>query len=49
VATPQTAGELAAVFLHMANIGYAAYSQEVNVLAPFCCCEFTFMRVANLS
>lgn len=47
VLTPETTGEQALVFLHMANLGYAPYSQEVNALAPYCCCEFTFMRVAT--
>ena len=32
------------VFLHLANLGYGAYVQEVNHWGPDCCCEFTFMR-----
>jgi hypothetical protein len=42
---PTTSGQLALVFSHLANLGYAAYSQEVNVLAPGCCSEFTFIRL----
>lgn len=47
--SPDTPAELAFVFLHMADLGYAPYSQEVNVIAPHCCCEFTFMRISNMS
>lgn len=42
---PVTTAELAVTFGHLANLGYAAYAQEVNAGAPHCCSEFTFMRV----
>jgi len=45
--SPETTAELALVFLHLANLGYAPYSQEGNVKVPHCCSEFTFMRVAR--
>lgn len=45
---PATAGQLALAFSHLANLGYAAYSQEVNPQAATCCSEFTFMRLPAL-
>jgi hypothetical protein len=41
-----TPSGIASVFMHLAHLGYAAYSQEVNhyVNVP-CCCEFSFLRV----
>lgn len=43
--TPQTTAELALTFMHLANLGFVAYAQEVNAGAPQCCSEFTFMRL----
>lgn len=43
--SPNSTAELALVFLHMARLGYAAYSQEVNPIDPRCCCEFSFLRL----
>lgn len=44
---PGTTAELGLTFLLLANLGYAAYSQEVNAGAPHCCSEFTFLRLAG--
>jgi hypothetical protein len=40
---PMTAAEIALVFLHLANLGYASYSQEVNGYAPDCCADSSFV------
>lgn len=32
-------------FLHLAGLGYAAYSREVNPACSSSCCEFSFMRI----
>jgi hypothetical protein len=37
--------ELALVYLHLANLGYAVYSQEVNEYIPDKGCEFSFIRL----
>lgn len=42
---PNTTGELGLTFWHLANLGYAAYSQEINSIVPGCCAEFTFRRL----
>lgn len=42
---PSSVGELGLSFMHLANLGYAAYSKEVNPLAPDCCAEFSFLRL----
>jgi hypothetical protein len=42
---PGTAGQLALMFSHLANLGYASYSQELNPVAPHCCSEFTMIRL----
>lgn len=41
---PNSLTSMAMVFLHLANLGYGAYSQEVNPIDPACCSEFSFMR-----
>jgi hypothetical protein len=45
-ALPATAAGLALVFMHLAELGYGAYSQEVNPMAPDWCSEFSFIRIA---
>eukprot|EP00775_Hariotina_reticulata_P005574 gene5574-5811_t len=40
---PVTAAEIALVFKHLANLGYASYSQEVNNYAPDCCADSSFI------
>jgi hypothetical protein len=42
---PQTDVETAVAFYHLAYLGYAVYSQEINEIHPECCCEFSFRRL----
>lgn len=44
---PKSSADLALVFLRLARLGYAAYSQEASMLMTpsGCCSEFSFMRV----
>lgn len=44
-AWPTTTVELGFTFMHLANLGYALYAQEVNPIGEGCCCEVTFMRL----
>ena len=32
------------LFIHLAHLGYAAFSKELNMLCE-CCCEFSFLNV----
>lgn len=45
--SPGTVAELGLTFLHLANLGYAAYSQEVNSWGPECCAEFSFINLGQ--
>ncbi|KAF8055946.1 ARMC8 [Scenedesmus sp. PABB004] len=42
---PHTPAGLGLFFLHLANLGYAAFFQEVNAGFPGVACEFSFLRV----
>lgn len=46
--TPKTTAELGVAFVHLANLGYAPYSQEINAGNPGCCAEFSFMKIGSL-
>jgi hypothetical protein len=37
--------EVAIAIYHLADLGYAAYSQEVNAAVPTYSCDFSFRRV----
>jgi hypothetical protein len=44
----QSGAEMALAFFHLAHLGYAEFSQEVNPYNPECCAEFSFLNVATL-
>jgi hypothetical protein len=41
----QTGAEMILGFMHLARLGYAAFSIEINAIVPHCCSEFSFVKI----
>eukprot|EP00775_Hariotina_reticulata_P009669 gene9669-9828_t len=44
---PQSSPSMAPTFIHLANLGYAIHSQEINRGYPYYAAEFSFIRAAG--